>query len=32
MKFNVKKLETVSTTAMAADDVVPWKEAKLQCL
>lgn len=31
MKFTVKKMETVATTA-AADPVVPWKEAKAQCL
>lgn len=31
MKFNVKKLEIVATTA-AVDPVVPWKEAKAQCL
>lgn len=33
MKFNVKKLETVATTAMTTDSgSIPWKEAKKQCL
>ena len=31
MKFTVKKMETVAITA-AVDPVVPWKEAKAQCL
>ena len=32
MKFNVKKLETVATTSTIDDEIVPWKEAKIQCL
>lgn len=32
VKFNVKKLETVATTATSDDEIVPWKEAKNQCL
>ena len=34
MKFNVKKVETISTTAMAVIDDAggPWKESKNQCL
>ena len=34
MKFNVKKVETVSTTAMAIIDDAggPWMESKKQCL
>lgn len=32
MKFNVKKVETVATTAASYDGGVPWKEAKVQCM
>jgi hypothetical protein len=34
MKFNVKKVETVSTTAAAIVDDAggPWMESKKQCL
>lgn len=32
MKFSVKKVETVATTAFNTDPSVPWKEAKAQCL
>lgn len=31
MKFNVKKVETVATTAVDANPGNPWKEAKVQC-
>jgi len=30
MKFNVKKVEKVATTAV--DPIPPWKETKKQCL
>lgn len=32
MKFNVKKVESVSTTAVAPAAKNPWKETKAQCL
>lgn len=32
MNFKVKKLETVATTVTIDDEIVPWKEAKTQCL
>ena len=32
MKFMVKKLETVATTAVADDPPTPWKETKIHCL
>jgi hypothetical protein len=32
MKFKMKKVETVATTAAVCDYPDPWKEAKVPCL